>query len=175
MDDQVINGDGSAPNVSGFMTELPAITTAATVTTWNEHLASFTGLVDGINAYGLEDLKSVISPQSFAYLEGLFRTGATDNGPRASACQYVKALTGGQMVSSRMPHDANISTGVVALTSYPGRNAVAPIWRGVETIRDPYSGAASGEVAVTMLMLWNFKILREAGWSLFTTRVATGG
>ena len=60
-------------------------------------------------------------------------------------------------------------------TRYPGRNAVAPIWRGVETIRDPYSGAASGEVAVTMLMLWNLKILREAGWSLFTTRVATGG
>ena len=172
MDDQTINGSGAAPNVNGFISELPANNAGAAETTWNEHLADFTDRVDGINAYELMDLRSVISKQAFTYLETLFRTGATDNGPRASACEYVKSRTGSQMVSSRMPHASNVSTGLIALSSYPGRNAVAPIWSSFDLIRDPYSRAAEGEVAMTAIVLWNFKILREAGWNLFQTRVA---
>ena len=173
MDQQVVSGDGSAPNVSGFLTELTAPADPGAASTWNEYLAAFTGEVDGINAFMLSDLRSVIGSASFTYLETLFRTGAQDNGPRASACEYVKSRTGGQMVSSRIPAPAsNIQTGIIAKTSYPGRNAVAPIWRGMELIRDPYTGAAKGEVAITAVMLWSFKILREAGWSLFKVRTA---
>ena len=37
----------------------------------------------------------------------------------------------------------------------------------MEVIRDPYTGAAHGQVALTAIMLWNFKILRETGFGLF--------
>ena len=57
--------------------------------------------------------------------------------------------------------------GLVALTAYPGRNAVAPVWRAFELIRDPYSGAAKGEVSLTAIMFWNFKVLRTDGWARF--------
>ena len=175
MDAQVITGDGTGNNVNGFLSELDAPTAPTAPTTWNEYLAAFTGEVDGINAYELMDLRSVIGKATFGYVETLFRTGATDNGPRASACEYTKSRTGGQVVSSRIPAadgTTKSQLGIIAKTSYPGRNAVAPIWRGMELVRDQYTGAAKGEVSVTMHALWNFKVLRETGWALFQTRVA---
>ena len=173
MDDGIINGDGSAPNVNGFLAELTAPADPGAATTWNEHLKAHTDQVDGINAYNLRDLRCVIGKASFTYLETLFRTGAQDNGPRASAQEYVMSRIGGGMVSSRIPAPAsNIQLGIIAKTSYPGRNAVAPIWRALELIRDPYTRASQGEVALTAIMLWNFKIIRETGWALFKTHVA---
>ena len=173
MDAQLVSGDGSAPNVNGFLNELTAPSDPGAATTWNEHLKAHTDEVDGINAFNLSDLRCVIGKASFSYLETLFRTGAQDNGPRASAQEYVMSRIGGGMVSSRIPAPASdIQLGIIAKTSYPGRNAVAPIWRALELIRDPYTGAASGEVALTAVMLWNFKVLREAGWALFKTRTA---
>ena len=170
-DAQIINGDGQAPNVNGFLSELPAVTDPTAVTTWKQHLAAYTDLVDGLNAYGLEDLRCVMGQDSFTYLSSLFSVG--DNAPRVTALEYVKERIGMSMVSSRIPEaDGDIQTNLIAKTSYPGRNAVAPIWKGMEFIRDPYSKAAEGEVALTVVMLWNFKVLRETGWSLFKTKVA---
>lgn len=173
MDNQIINGDGSAPNVNGFLAELTAPSDPAAVTTWNEWLKAHTDQVDGLNAYMLSDLICTIGKASFSYLETLFRTGAQDNGPRASAQEYVMSRIGGGMVSSRIPAPAsNIQLGLIAKTSYPGRNAVAPIWRAMELIRDPYTRASQGEVALTAIMLWNFKIIRETGWALVKVRTA---
>ena len=173
MDDQVVNGDGSAPNVSGFLNELTAPSDPGAVTTWNEWLKAHTDQVDGLNAYRLADLICTIGKESFSYLETLFRTGAQDNGPRASAQEYVSGRIGGGMVSSRIPAStSNIQLGLIAKTSYPGRNAVAPIWRALELIRDPYTRASQGEVALTAIMLWNFKVLRETGWALVKVKTA---
>ena len=173
MDDQIVNGNGTAPNVRGFLHELPDPTNPSSVTTWDQFIGNFTGQVDGLNAYELGDLRAIVGKQTFAYAETLFRTGASDNGPRESAGEYVRSRIGGKTVSSRIPAaSGNIQKAVLAKTSYPGRNAVAPVWQGLQLIRDPYSGAASGEVAITAVMLWNFKVLREAGWTLFETKVA---
>ena len=171
MDSQVVSGGGTPPNVSGFLNELTAPTDPTAVTTWNQHLAAHTDLVDGINAYGMEDLRCVMGQSSYTYLSSLFSVG--DNAPRVTALEYVKDRIGMSMVSSRIPAPASeIQTNLLALTSYPGRNAVAPIWKGLEFIRDPYSKAAEGEVAMTVVQLWNFKVLRETGWSIYKTQVA---
>ena len=108
-------------------------------------------------------------------LLSVFRTGDDSAG---SAIDYLASRIGGMSVSSRIAApatsgtDANIQTNLIALTGYPGRNAVLPMWRALELIREPYSGAASGEVAITRHALYSFKILREAGWSLYKTRTA---
>ena len=66
----------------------------------------------------------------------------------------------------------NTQRNIMALTSYPGRNAVAPVWRGVELIRDPYTNAGKGQVRLRVVSFWSFKILREAGWQLWAARTA---
>ena len=120
------------------------------------------------------DIRSVVGKLTFGYGHTLFRTGATDNGPRASAYEYVRERIGGLSVSSRIPDTEaeKAQVNIASLTSYPGRNAVAPVWRGMELIRDPYTDAGKGQVRLTAVMFWNFKILREAGWKLWPIRKA---
>lgn len=167
MDDQIVNGNGTAPNVNGFINELDVADAANAVTTWPQFLDFFTSLVDGLNSYNLGDLRAVVGSGGFTYANNLFRTGSNDLGPRESAYEYVRARIGGISVSSRIPAEDATSKDeriIVARTAYPGMNAVAPIWRGMELIRDPYTNAAEGQVALTAIMFFNFKILREVAW-----------
>ena len=172
MDNQIINGDGSSPDVAGFLSELTDPTDPTAVVDWDAYFGNFTAKVDALNAYALSDVRVVEGKETFGKVEALFRTGA--NGPRASAREYVGSRIGGMSVSSRIPmaEGDNIQTNILALTSYPGRNAVSPIWRAFSVIRDPYTGAASGEVAITAVALWNFKLLRETGFGLYKVKVA---
>ena len=43
--------------------------------------------------------------------------------------------------------------------------AVAPVWEAGELIRDPYSGAGKGEVALTLCYLWAFGLLRPSNFA----------
>jgi len=173
MDAQIINGNGTAPNVNGFYSELTAPSNPGAASTWLNYLEIFTSKVDGLNAYMLSDIIAIEGPTTYQYVASLFRTGATDNGPRESAAEYVRQRTGGITVSSRVPAAAsNIQSNLLALTSYPGRNAVAPVWDGFRVITDPYTNAGAGQVRLTALTLWNFKILRETGYAIYKIRTA---
>lgn len=173
MDDQVINGDGTAPEVSGFFNELPAPTDPTAVTAWADYYKSFSDKIDGINAYMIGDVIALLGSETFSYAETLFRTGATDNGPRESAADYVRMRLGSYTVSSRIPAAASdIQTNILALTSYPGENAVCPIWRGVSLLRDPYTNSQADRTVLSVTAYWNFKIIRETGYGLWKTKVA---
>ena len=176
LDDQVVNGDGTAPNFTGFLAELEAADDPAAATVWADVLSLFAGEVDGLNAYELSDLRAIVGPASFRYLANLFPPVASVTHPQQSSLDYTRERTGGLSASSRIPvaGNDNIQTGIMALTSYPGRNAVLPVWNtgGFSLIRDPYTQAKKGVVGLTAQMLANFKILREAGWSLFKIRTA---
>ena len=82
MDQQVINGDGSAPNASGFLSELTAPSDPTAATTWNEWLKAHTDEVDGLNAYKLSDLIRTIGKASFSYPENVVPHGG--DGQRAA-------------------------------------------------------------------------------------------
>ena len=171
MDNQIINGDGRGANVTGFLAELPASAVPNAVTTWQQFVTYFLNAVDGLNAYNLMDLRAVVGSQTFRYGSLLYRAAPQDNGPSESAYDYIMRKAGGVSVSSRIPaNTAKGETNIMALTSYPGRNAVAPVWRGMELIRDPYTLAGEGQVRLTAVSFWNFKVLREAGWHLWSVR-----
>ena len=175
MDDQIINGDGAAPNVNGFLNELKAQATPGTEDAWGKILEKFLSLVDGLNAYNLSDVRAVVAGKTYRHMSNAFNSNAGQ--PVDSVYEYLRARMGGISVSSRIPDavgasgdEAKAQDLIAALTSYPGRNAVAPVWRGIEMIRDPYTGAARGQIAITAVMLWNFKILRDAGWKRIRVR-----
>ena len=68
-------------------------------------------------------------------------------------------------VSTYMPAAAsNVQSAGVARTGVPGANAVAPVWRAAQLIRDAYTGAAEGTVALTLLTFWYFAVIRPAAW-----------
>ena len=41
---------------------------------------------------------------------------------------------------------------------------VAPVWNSGRLIRDPYTGAAKGETALTLEFLWNFGLPRASNF-----------
>ena len=75
MDNQIINGDGTAPNVSGFLHELTAVTRPAAADTFASYISKFTGAVDGLNAFTLADLRSVMGAASYSHMYGVYRWG----------------------------------------------------------------------------------------------------
>ena len=169
MDQQVLNGDGTAPNVSGFLDELAPATDPTATSTYATYVEEFASLVDGINAFDLPDLRGIVGGETFAHMMATYR-GNNDN---VTSWEKLRQLTGGMSVSSRIPVATGATkdqTNLTALASYPGRNAVAPIWRGMQLIRDPYTMASSGQVRLTAVSFWNFQILREAGWALWKAR-----
>ena len=171
MDAQILNGDGSAPNVSGFFTELPAADdNVSAVHTYQDYINALVEPIDGLNAYAPDDLRSIMGADTFKHMIGVYRTSNSE----MSAWDRGRQLLGGLSVSGRIAAKTGggLQSNVTALTSYPGRNAVAPIWKGMELIRDPYTKADTGEVRLTAVMYWNFKILREAGWHLWRTKVS---
>ena len=77
--------------------------------------------------------------------------------------------TAGLMWSSRGEIETATANGDFAC--FVGRKmgiegaAVAPVWDAGELIRDPYSGAAKGEVAMTLCYLWNFGLPRPSNFA----------
>ena len=52
----------------------------------------------------------------------------------------------------------------VGLTRGIAGAAVAPVWEAGQLIVDPYTGAAKGEVALTLSYFWNFAIPRTSNF-----------
>ena len=170
MDNEILNGNGTAPNVNGFKNELAAPTDVTAATTFSQWLAIFTGSVDGLNAFTMNDLRAVIGKDTYEHAYSLYKSAESD----IPGLEFVGSRIGGMSVSSRVTgkNASNQQNNIMALTSYPGRNAVAPIWRGMELIRDPYTNAGKGQVRLTAILFWSFKVLRETGWKLFQVRTA---
>ena len=51
-------------------------------------------------------------------------------------------------------------------------NAVAPVWEGLRLIRDEVTQAAAGQIQVTAVALYNFKVLRPEGFVRTKIKVA---
>ena len=171
MDDQIIHGSGSAPQVNGFENELAGGTADTAVTTWDEAVSKFTALVDGENSYVAGDLVTIMRAELFKYLVALYsRIRRRDETAGFGVGASVQLARGRLPVSARFSANAGSSGdnaksryAVVAKTAYPGANAVAPVWRGLQLIVDPYSLAREGQTRMTAVMFWNFKVLRETG------------
>ncbi len=165
IDLQSITGNGTAPNVSGILTTITAPTTPSDVFTWADAVKSVTGAVDGKYAATAADVGLLVPSDLYPELS----TKTMTAGVTRTALEYLADLSSVR-VSGNLPvapttgPDKDVSTAIVTRRLATG--AVAPIWEGVEIVRDPYTAAASGQVALTIISLWNFKVIREDSFDL---------
>ena len=166
LDVQILSGDGTAPNLGGLFDDdgltAPAEPTAEADV--NAYIDLATGQVDGINAYGTEDVRFLIGPQTLRHAAKKFITG-TDT----TAYDKLRQLSGGVRVSARVPAVASKKQELLA-TRMNGV-AVAPMWPALTLVRDIYSGAAKGEVALTAIALYGFKVVRDNGYKRLKIQV----
>ena len=171
LDNQLINGNGTAPNVQGVLAAVAATPTTdpADADTFGELLVRFLSEVDGINAYEGGDLQVILSSHAYRHLIGTYSTA----GSHLSAYAALMAGVGGLVVSSRLPAAAdNISNSIVYKSSFPERSAVMPIWRAINFVTDPYTLATKGERRLTAIVLYNFKILAATAFAVRKIRSA---
>ena len=132
----------------------------------SETLGAFTGLVDGIHAMSLDDLKIVTSVGAWRLWENsiINPTSATNNQTLAAFLR-----TAGLSWMSRGEIDTDTANGDFGAFVGRGRgiegSAVAAVWEAGELIRDPYSGAGKGEIALTLCYLWDFALPRTDNFS----------
>jgi len=74
MDQQILNGDGTDPNVNGFFAKLGDPDAATGLAGHTEFVAAFTGMVDGKHAYSHADVRAIIGNAIFARLESVYRS-----------------------------------------------------------------------------------------------------
>ena len=149
-DNQVINGDGSAPNLDGFINQLTDAAAPATgVEDFARWVAIAASMVDGRWAIRLSEVASVWNAAAFVQAASVFRGNNGD-----TAATYLNTMTGGFYANSRMPATAsNIATGIGARLGQPGiARAVVPSWGRIE-VDDIYSGAPSGLRHITLSVI----------------------
>ena len=159
LDNQAINGDGQAPNLTGFFQRLVDPADPASVADFDEYAAAFADGVDGLWGETLKDIGIVVGPSTYQHASKVFQSANNYKG-ELSAAAYALANTGGLWTNKRMPDAAaNIQQAILyrmgrSMMNGEGgmRTAVCPHWGDVG-IDDIYSDAASGVRHFTLHVL----------------------
>lgn len=178
LDDQAINGDGNAPNLTGIFQRLTDPSApAANAETWTRFLAIQSGGIDGLWASELEHIGLVVNPETFRLSAATFQ----GNDSEESAASYLKRVGGGFWCNKRMPDKTNhIAQGILyrkgrSMMGGAGamRTAVCPHWNMID-IDDIYSGSAKGERYFTMhVLLGDVILVQPDAYAQVAFRVST--
>ncbi len=184
LDDQAINGDGSAPNLKGMFNVLTDPSApAAGVAAFDIFVAAFAGGVDGLWANTLKDVAIVAGPETYRLSAQSFRDVGTNNGHRGdiSFADYAMEKFGGWWTNKRMPDKAShvqqailYRKGRSMMGGSGGiRTAVCPHW-GEVNIDDIYSGSAKAERYFTMhVLLGDVIVIQPDAYKQVSFRVST--
>lgn len=169
MDRAIFLGDAGA---TGDSADVAGLTTLAigesTLTQANkvkapETLAAFLGMVDGKHAASLGDLNIVSSVGAYRLWAGTIANAAAEN-------QTVAEFLRNAGLSWMARGEIEEATGAGKFGAFVGLArglegaSAVPVWSSAFMVRDHYTGAASGEVALTLHVLWNFKLVRASNF-----------
>ena len=170
MDDEVINGAGAI--FDGLAGETALTIEGATdaaignATTGLDFAQGLLGLIDGKYAMMPGDIKYIANAALFAHLRTLdISVGSTDSlfvGPYLATAEGVKGMASGHIGEIA----GQTGESYVYISRSKGLTGAAchAVWDSVEVIRDPYSNANTGQVALTLTALHNFKVLRSENY-----------
>ena len=153
--------DSNPERIQGLLTKLTAPTAPTAKPTFSHDGAGMAGastVLDGLHASRESEVAVVLGPASF-------RIMATVTGGDAvwSVLEILTRRAGSVMASPFIPAPAaNVQAGILHGAGPNGGgpaargDSVAAMWSGgIEMLRDPYSGAGSGQVALTWNGLWD--------------------
>ena len=151
-DKQSVNGNGADPNLNGVLQQLtnPAAP-AANAEDFGRYAVAFASHIDGLFATMPGDVRGLVGPHTIRHMASTFGGANSDR----SAYSYLSTEFGGVRATRRIADPAaNIQQAIIRRTNPAGnRVAVAPVWSGLELIRDPYTVAGKGEIVITAIML----------------------
>ena len=170
LDDQLINGDGAAPNITGMFQRLadPAAPGAG-VADFDDFIALFASGIDGLWSTMESEVGIVVNQETYRLAAQTFRDAAGQDLGDQSFAAYARENFADFWCNSRMPAKAaHIAQGILCRkgrsamgASEAMLTAVAPTWGSV-AISDVYSGSGKGEQYFTLAVLIGDLILVQS-------------
>ena len=170
IDRAIFLGDATATGTDADIVGLnTAAITEVSVTQANKvlgpgTLAAFTSMVDGIHANMLGDLNVVAAVGAWRLWEDTIINGTADNMTLAAFLRTAGLVWKARGEIETATDDGDFAAFIGRRVGVDGAG-VAAVWEAGELIRDPYSGAAKGEVALTLCYLWDFGLPRPANFA----------
>ena len=168
LDDQGLNGNGTAPNLRGILAGMADPTDPSNIATFDDFISTFADQVDGLWAMTGKDVSMLAGAETYRLGMKTFRDDSGDSGAirrgAVSFSDYAMAHFGGFRTNERMPAvSSDVQTAIVSRMGRPGMTvAVCPTW-GEIMIDDVYSGSASGTKAITAHVLLGDVIIIQPG------------
>ena len=157
LDEQLINGNGTSPNISGVLNELTDPSNPAAEANFTAYRNTATNNLDGKAAGSESAIRVLVGLKTWQHARTKMNSQETMDG-----IQAAMALGAQWRLSARIPDVvAKRQDGI--LTWMP-TDAVAPVWNALAIIRDPYTGAAKAQTALTAHMLFGFTFKRKDNW-----------
>ena len=155
LDKQVIGGTDGL--LTGTNLTANASAAAATFAVMQSQLIH--SRVDGTFASATGDLRILLGPSTFSFAGGLYRGSGTDY----SALSAVMKETAAVLVSSHVPPVASKKQNALVRLGLR-RDAIAPVWQGLEIVLDQVTKAGIGEIVLSAYLMHAVKILRGGGF-----------
>ena len=169
LDNQVLNGSGTAPAVSGVLNRLTAPTAPTNTATAIDYLAAYSDSVDGKLAVTSSEVRLLAGVATYKQAAKLGFTGSGE----LLETVLERVGPGRFRASSRIPAAvSNIQHAVIYRYARGGGNAYVPTWGGVSIIRDPYTESSSGRVALSAHLLFNFVVKDLSSWTQASFKLA---
>ena len=171
LDKQIINGDGTVPNLNGLLQQLanPGAP-AAGEENYARYQAAFSSHIDGLNAVMPGDVRALVGVETLRHMLSVYRA----NEDAQTAYDLATSLYGGVRATRRIATAAVQNTIIRRANPAGDRVAVAPVWMGLELIRDIYgTNAQKGQVTVTgTALVGGVVILRDGAFVQDSFRVS---
>ena len=170
LDNQILNGDGNAPNLDGLFKELtdPAAP-ASGDKTFEKWLERVVGYVDGLLATDTMGLRLLVGMETYRTFVQTLRGADTTTSFGAYVGSQIAGLRSTRRVAAAV---SNIQQAIIR-RGMEADICKAPVWMGVEFIRDPYTGAGKGEIVITATtLLGGLAITRPDAFAQTSFRLA---
>ena len=169
--DALLNGDGSATKVHGFLSRIAEPGNPAAQVTLADFMAMPVEAVDGIYADTEQSVALLFGLETYKRAGALFAT----NQDTTNALAYLRANSAGVRASAKVANgggsgnagDKAKRQAVVARRGMRADASYAAVWNaGPELVRDPYSKADAGTLRLVWHLLWDARVaVRPAEWS----------
>ena len=160
VDHQIVNGDGSSPDINGILNQLTAVAAGSAVATFDDFVALVADRVDGLWAGGTPEIAMVVNPETYRLAAKTFRGTAANGGPVVTASAFLKDTSGAFWTNERMPDkSSHVASAIAYRMGRMGlRTACLPTW-GTISIDDIYTDSRSGQRSFVVHALVGDKVL----------------
>ena len=177
MSDQLLNGDGSGANVTGFYLRLAAPPDPGAESGFLDYTRLPAMAVDGLHASTETETSILLGVDVYRHAAGIIQTGSGESGIEA-----INRRCRSCMASVYVPDadsSTHISTGAILHGQGPNGGAmrgdsIAAMWPTLSVIRDIYSLAAKAETRLTYVALWDaFTAFRPDAYNRVAFQIET--